>query len=61
MDDVTLAAALGLADALGCDTPFEQRVLKDLGLSKRNFTRVKRDAAALLDKAATSSSQAAAA
>jgi hypothetical protein len=53
LDDLALAAALGLADALGCTEPFEQRVVKDLCFPKRSLTRVKRDAAALLGKAAT--------
>jgi hypothetical protein len=61
LDDVTLAAALGLADALGCAEPFEQRVVKDLRFPKRSLTRVKREAEALLDKAATQRPQAAAA
>jgi hypothetical protein len=61
LDDLTLAAALGLADALGCAEPFEQRVLKDLRVPKRSLARVKRDAAALLDKAATEHTKAAAA
>lgn len=61
LDDVTLAAALGLAEALGCAEPFEQRVLKDLRLPKRSLTRVKRDAAVLLDKAAIQHQQATAA
>jgi predicted SprT family Zn-dependent metalloprotease len=53
LDDLALAAALGLAEALGCAEPFEQRLVKDLRFPKRSLTRVKRDAAALLDKAAT--------
>lgn len=61
LDDVTLAAALGLADALGCAEPLEQRVVKDLRFPKRSLTRVKRDATALLDKASTQHQQAAAA
>ncbi len=61
LDDVTLAAALGLAEALGCAEPFEQRVVKDLRFPKRSLTRVKREATALLDKAATSHTQPAAA
>ena len=61
LDDVTLAAALGLAEALGCAEPLEQRVVKDLRFPKRSLTRVKRDAAALLDKASTQHQQAAAA
>lgn len=61
LDDITLAAALELADALGCAEPLEQRVLKDLRFPRRSFTRVKRDAAALLDKAAAQHQQAAAA
>lgn len=59
LDDVTLAAALGLAEALGCAEPLEQRVVKDLRFPKRSLTRVKRDAAALLDKASTQHQQAA--
>lgn len=51
LDDVTLAAALGIAEALGCAGPLEQRVVKDMRFPKRNLTRVKREAAALLDKA----------
>lgn len=61
LDDVTLAAALGLAEALGCAEPLEQRVVKDLRFPKRSLTRVKRDATALLDKASTQHQQAAAA
>ncbi|MGJ7611256.1 MULTISPECIES: SprT-like domain-containing protein [unclassified Variovorax] len=61
LDEVTLAAALGLAEALGCAEPLEQRVVKDLRFPKRSLTRVKRDATALLDKAATQHQQAAAA
>ncbi|MFM9922627.1 M48 family metalloprotease [Variovorax sp. H27-G14] len=60
LDDITLAAALGLAEALGCAEPFEQRVVKDLRFPKRSLTRVKREATALLDKAATSHTQPAA-
>jgi hypothetical protein len=61
LDDVTLAAALGLADALGCGEQFEQRVVKDLRFPKRSLTRVKRDAQSLLDKAASPTPQQAAA
>ncbi|WP_198085539.1 SprT-like domain-containing protein [Variovorax sp. E3] len=61
LDDVTLAAALGLADALGCAEPLEARVVKDMRFPKRSLTRVKRDAAALLDKALTQHQQQAAA
>ncbi|MGJ7552854.1 SprT-like domain-containing protein [Variovorax sp. RB3P1] len=61
LDDVTLAAALGLAEALGCAEPLEQRVVKNLRFPKRSLTRVKRDATALLDKASTQHQQAAAA
>lgn len=61
LDDVTLAAALGLAEALGCAEPLERRVVKDLRFPKRSLTRVKRDATALLDKASTQHQQAAAA
>jgi hypothetical protein len=52
LDDVTLAAALGLAEAMGCTTQLEERVVKDMRFPKRSLTRVKRDAATLLEKAA---------
>jgi hypothetical protein len=60
LDDVTLAAALGLADALGCGEQLEQRVVKDMRFPKRSLTRVKRDAQSLLDKAEAQHQQAAA-
>lgn len=52
LDDVTLAAALGLAEAMGCAEQLEQRVVKDMRFPKRSLTRVKRDAETLLEKAA---------
>jgi hypothetical protein len=52
LDDITLAAALGLAEAMGCADQLEQRVVKDIRFPKRSLTRVKRDAATLLEKAA---------
>ncbi|MET3495051.1 SprT-like domain-containing protein [Variovorax boronicumulans] len=52
LDDITLAAALGLAEAMGCARQLEERVVKDMRFPKRSLTRVKRDAATLLEKAA---------
>jgi hypothetical protein len=52
LDDITLAAALGLADAIGCAAQLEERVVKDMRFPKRSLTRVKRDAATLLENAA---------
>ena len=51
LDDAALAAALALAEPLGCAAPFEQRLAQDLKLARRTLARVKRDAASVLDKA----------
>jgi hypothetical protein len=56
LDDVALAAALGLAEGLGCAEALDQRVLKDLRLPKRSLARVKRDATTLLGQAAAQQS-----
>ena len=37
---------------MGCAAQLEERVVKDMRFPKRSLTRVKRDAAALLEKAA---------
>ncbi|WP_431509217.1 M48 family metalloprotease [Variovorax sp. DAIF25] len=51
LDDAALAAALALAEPLGCAAPLEQRLAQDLKLARRTLARVKRDAATVLDKA----------
>jgi len=51
LDEVALAAALELAGRLGLQHRFEPLALQELGLNKRRFNRIKREAAALLQKA----------
>ena len=51
LDDVPLAAALETARWLGVAEAFERRVLKDLRLPKRQFNKIKAEAAALLERA----------
>ncbi|KAF1071902.1 hypothetical protein [Variovorax sp.] len=51
LDDAALAAALALAEPLGCAAPLEQRLAQDLKLARRTLARVKRDATTVLDKA----------
>jgi hypothetical protein len=51
LDDVPLAAALELARRLGIANTFERFVQKDLAMPKRQFTKLKQDASALLAKA----------
>ena len=51
LDEVPLAAALEFAAPLGLQARFEALALKELGLNKRRFNRIKRQAAELLQKA----------
>lgn len=51
LDDVALAAALDLAARLGLAEAFERLALKELNLPKRRFSRLRQDAAALLQRA----------
>jgi hypothetical protein len=51
LDDVPIAAALQLAYRLGVADPFERLALKELMLPKRQFNKLKQDAAALLERA----------
>ncbi|HEX6707738.1 MAG TPA: M48 family metalloprotease [Albitalea sp.] len=51
LDDVPLAAALELAQRLGLDERFERFVQKELRLPKRQFQRLRQDAASLLERA----------
>lgn len=51
LDEVPLAAALEWAAHLGLRDRFEPLALKELGLNKRRFSRIKRQATELLQKA----------
>ena len=51
LDNVPLAAGIELAHRLGIADTFERIVLKDLALPKRQFNKLKQEAAALLTRA----------
>ena len=51
LDDVPLAAALEMASRLGVADAFERLALKDLRLPKRQFNKIRQEAAALLERA----------
>jgi hypothetical protein len=51
LEDVPLAAAIVWARRLEMLEAFEKLAMKELGLPKRQFTKVKKDAAELLEKA----------
>ncbi len=51
LEDVPLAAALDWSERLEIAEQFEKLVLKELGIGKRQLNKLKKDAAALLQKA----------
>ena len=51
LEDVPLAAALDWAERLELAEQFEKLALKELGIGKRQFNKLKKDAAALVAKA----------
>lgn len=51
LEDVPLAAALHWSEQLNITARFEKAVQKDLGLGKRQITKLKKEAATLLEKA----------
>ena len=51
LEDVPLAAALDWSERLEIAEPFEKLALKELGLGKRPFNKLKKEAAALLARA----------
>lgn len=55
LENIPIAASLLLAQRLGISDTFERIALKDLALPKRQFTKLKQDAEALVAKAENSS------
>jgi len=51
LDNIPLAANLELAKSLGLTATFERIAQKELSMPKRQFNKLKQDAAALLAKA----------
>ena len=51
LDDVPLAAAFELAQRLGVDEPLARFVSKEMRLPKRQLTRIRQEAGALLERA----------
>lgn len=51
LEDVPLAAAFDWSDRLGIAVPFEKLAVKELGLGKRQVTKVRKEASAMLARA----------
>jgi hypothetical protein len=51
LDDIPLAAGVEMAQRLGIADTFERNVLKNLSLPKRQFNKLKKDAATLMEQA----------
>jgi len=51
LDEVPLAGAFELAQRLGVDEPFARFVAKELRLPKRQLTRIRQEAGALIERA----------